>query len=81
MLEMTKKKPLSDQLRQALRDADETRYAIAKAIRVTEGQLCRFLQGGWLTQETMDRLAGHLDLVVTTRSSTTATKPKRRRSK
>ena len=78
---MAKKQRLSDQLRQALRDAGETRYAISRSTGIAEGQLCRFLQGFWLTQQTMDALAEHLDLVVMPRSSTTAHKPKRRRSK
>ena len=78
---MIKKQRLSDQLRQALRDAGETRYAISKATGITEGQLCKFLQGTWFTQETMDKLAAHLDLVVMPRSTTTASKSKQRRSK
>ena len=75
---MTERQRFSDQIRQALRDAGETRYSISKATGIKQGQLCRFLQGFWLTQQTMDRLAAHLDLVVMPRSSTTAAKSKQK---
>ena len=59
----------SDQIRDALRNAGETRYSISKATRITQGQLSKFLRGTWLNQSTMDDLASHLDLVVMPRST------------
>ena len=59
---------LSDQIRQALRDTNESRYAIARATGVSQSQLSRFLGGRWLAEATLDRLAEHLDLVVMPRS-------------
>lgn len=73
---MTEKQRFSDQIRQALRDAGETRYSISMATGIAQGQLSKFLRGTWLTQTTMDRLAGHLDLVVMPRIKQQST-PKR----
>ena len=66
--DMAKRKPLSDQLRDAVRNADVTRYRIAQATGVTEGQLCRFVHGqSRLSLDTIDVLAKYLELEVVQR--------------
>ncbi len=65
---MIKRKPLSEQLREAVRDADVTRYRIAQDTGVTEGQLCRFVHGqSRLSLDTIDVLAKYLELEVVQR--------------
>jgi transcriptional regulator with XRE-family HTH domain len=52
----------SDELRRAVDDCGLTRYRIAKALGVSESLLSRFMSGEWLGQESLDALAGLLDL-------------------
>ena len=66
---MAKSKPLSEQLRDAVRNADVTRYRIAQDTGITEGQLCRFVHGqSRLTLDTIDVLAEYLGLELVQRS-------------
>jgi len=70
---MAKRKPLSEQLRDAVRNADVSRYRISQDTGITEGQLCRFVHGqSRLSLDTIDLLAEYLELEVVRR-------PKRRR--
>lgn len=66
---MTKERlSFSEQIREAIQDADETRYAIAKATGIAESALSRFMSGErGLTTETLDKLAEHLGLEVVKR--------------
>lgn len=63
---MAKKRfKLSDQIRQAVENCGETRYAIAKATGIDQATLSRFMNGErGLPMKTLDRLADHLDLNV-----------------
>jgi transcriptional regulator with XRE-family HTH domain len=55
----------TDQIRFAIQDSGVSRYALSKRTGVTQAALCRFMkrQTG-LTTDTLDRLAGELDLRV-----------------
>jgi len=65
---MGKRKPLSEQLRDTVRNADVTRYRIAQDTGITEGQLCRFVHGqSRLSLDTIDVLAKYLELEVVQR--------------
>ena len=65
---MAKKKPLSEQLRDAVRNAGVSRYRIAQDTGITEGQLCRFVHGqSRLTLDTIDVLAEYLKLDIVPR--------------
>jgi len=68
---MAKRKPLSEQLRDAVRNADVSRYRISQDTGITEGQLCVHGQSR-LSLDTIDLLAEYLELEVVRR-------PKRRR--
>jgi transcriptional regulator with XRE-family HTH domain len=62
-----KRFPLSEQIRQAVRDCGLTRYAISKATGIAESTLSRFVAGErGLPLKTLDRLADFLDLNITT---------------
>ena len=55
---MAKKvQPLSDQLRAAVEASDLSRYRIAKEIGCSQALLSRFMSGGGLSFDVMDRLA------------------------
>lgn len=66
---MAKKNNLiSEQLREAIRDADVTRYRISKDTGITEAALSRFITGGsGLSLETIDILGEYLGLDITRR--------------
>ena len=69
---MAKKKPtrekLTDQVRQAIEDCDETRYAICKATGLDNATLCRFVSGErGLSMEALDTLAEYLELDIVCR--------------
>jgi plasmid maintenance system antidote protein VapI len=65
---MAKRKPLSEQLRDAVRKADVSRYRISQETGITEGQLCRFVHGeSGLTLDTIDILAEYLGLELVQR--------------
>ena len=62
-----KSKPISEQLRQAILNADKTRYRIAKETDVTEGQLSKFIHSkAKLTLDSIDRIGECLALELTT---------------
>ena len=63
---MSRKKPsFSDQIRQAIRDSELTRYRIAKETGVSESALSRFVNGERsLNLSTIDLLADLLGLEV-----------------
>jgi plasmid maintenance system antidote protein VapI len=65
---MGKRRPktkLSDEVRKAIDDSGESRYAIAKATGVDESALGKFYNGQrGITTDTLDRLAEHLELRI-----------------
>ncbi len=64
------KKPrlLTEQLRQAILDAGETRYAICKATGIGQDVLSRFMSGErGLSNRVMDRLGEYLKLELVSR--------------
>ena len=63
---MAKRKRFSEQLRAAVDASGRSRYRISKQLGVTEGAMSRFMAGGGLSFDTLDRLAELLDLHVTT---------------
>src|SRR5262249_48013798 len=56
---------LSDQIRVAIDSSELSRYAICKAIGLNQGTLSRFMRGGGLSLDTIDRLGELLNLNVT----------------
>jgi transcriptional regulator with XRE-family HTH domain len=63
-----KRTPLSDEIRQAMANCGQTRYAISKGTGIAESTLSRFMAGErGLPMKTLDRLADYLDLHVVTR--------------
>jgi plasmid maintenance system antidote protein VapI len=65
---MGKRRPktkLSDEVRKAIDDSGESRYAIAKATGIDESALGKFYNGQrGITTDTLDRLAEHLKLRI-----------------
>jgi plasmid maintenance system antidote protein VapI len=65
---MGKRRPktkLSDEVRKAIDDSGESRYAIAKATGIDESALGKFYNGQrGITTDTLDRLAEHLELRI-----------------
>ena len=62
-----KRIPLSGEIRQALANCGQTRYAISKGTGIAESTLSRFMAGErGLPTKTLDKLADYLDLHVTT---------------
>lgn len=60
---------LSDQIRKAVDDSGESRYAICKAIGIDQGQLSRFMAGKMgLSMVKLDALAEYLELDIIVRS-------------
>ncbi|TWU27597.1 helix-turn-helix domain-containing protein [Bythopirellula polymerisocia] len=58
-----KKKPLSEQLRAAILDADCSRYAIFKATGIDQSALSKFVHGErTLSLNAIDRIAEFLEL-------------------
>jgi transcriptional regulator with XRE-family HTH domain len=58
---------LSDQIRQAIENCGETRYAIWKATGISQETLSRFMSGErGLPTKTLDKVAEYLDLNITT---------------
>jgi hypothetical protein len=55
----------SDQLRQAVRDSELTRYAISVRTRIDQGTLCRFIRGErGMSLDSVDRLMECLGLEI-----------------
>jgi len=66
--DMARHKSISEQLRQAVMTAPESRYHISKATGISQGQLSRFVNhGSRLTLNTVDLLAAHLGLELVQR--------------
>lgn len=66
------KRSFSDQFRDAVLNAGETRYAIAKATGISESILSRFVHGkSGLSMDYMDRIAAHLNLELVTKPKKT----------
>lgn len=66
-------KRFSEQFREAIDASGMSRYAICKAVGMTQGAMSRFMAGkGGLSLDTIDKLAELLELTV-------AKKPKRKR--
>lgn len=58
-------KKLSDQLRQAIEEADVSRYEIARQTGVSETTLCRFVSGErGISVDAMDRIGQYLGLAI-----------------
>jgi transcriptional regulator with XRE-family HTH domain len=58
---------LSDQIRRAIDNCGQTRYAISKATGISESTLSLFMSGErGLPMKTLDILADYLDLNITT---------------
>ena len=63
----TKRKKLSDQIRQAIETCAVSRYRIAKETGISEPTLSRFMSGErGLTMKALDILADFLELNITT---------------
>jgi transcriptional regulator with XRE-family HTH domain len=57
---------LSDQLRRAVENCGQTRYAISKATGIAEATLSRFMAGErGLPMKTLDKLADYLNVNIT----------------
>lgn len=64
---MAKAKKLSEQVRDAILQADVSRYAIAKATGVSQPTLSRFVHGErGLSIDALDRIGLYLGLSITT---------------
>ena len=64
------KKPLSEQIRDAISNAEVSRYRISKATGITEAALSRFLHGkSGISLDTLDILGEYLGLDITTRKT------------
>lgn len=66
-MNMAKREPkkLTDQLRQAIDDSGETRYAIAKATGIDESALAKFYNGHrGLSMDALNRLGEYLGLRI-----------------
>ncbi len=66
------KRSFSDQFREAVLNAGETRYSISKATGISESILSRFVHGkAGLSMDYMDRLAAHLGLKLIAKTKKT----------
>ena len=64
----TKRQPISEQLKDAILNADISRYRIAKETGLTEAGLSRFVNGvAGLSLESIDKVGECLGLEITTR--------------
>jgi transcriptional regulator with XRE-family HTH domain len=62
---MSKSKPLSDQLREAVRNSAHSRYQISQATGISQGNLSRFVHGtAGLSLDSLDLLCEYLGLRV-----------------
>lgn len=63
-----KRRKMSDQIRELVRASGHSQYAICKATGIDPGAMCHFLAGHrGLSLESLDALAGFLDLEVVAR--------------
>ena len=59
--------PLSEQIRQAVKASGQSQYAICQATGIDKATMSRFVAGiRGLPMNTLDRLADHLNLNITT---------------
>jgi hypothetical protein len=58
------RRKLSDRVRDAVDACGRSRYAVCKAIGLNQGTLSRFMKGGGLSLDSLDRLAEFLRLDV-----------------
>ena len=57
--------PLTEQLRQAILNCGQTRYAISKATGIGQDKLCRFMNGErGVSMSVMDKLGEYLGLHI-----------------
>jgi transcriptional regulator with XRE-family HTH domain len=61
------RRKLSDQIRAAVKNSGMTRYRISADSGVQQSTLSRFLRGGGMSLDTLDRLADLLGLEVVVR--------------
>jgi len=70
-----KRKPLSEQLRSAILNADVSRYRIAKETGLTEAGLSRFVNRvSGLSLESIDKIGNYLRIEITTPNKTLRTR-------
>lgn len=75
---MATRKPLSKQLKDAILNADVSRYRIAQETGITEAALSRFVNGvAGLSLDSIDTIGEYLGLEITTRKQ----KPRTRKGK
>lgn len=68
MAKRKRKATLTDQLRRAIDQSGQSRYAICKALDIDQGQLSKFMHGQrGLGLDVLDRLCAHLDLEIRNR--------------
>jgi hypothetical protein len=72
--------PLTHQLRRAILDSGQSRYAIAKATGIDAAALCRFMQGAGLSMQSIDALGQHLGVELVARRAAKR-RPKKDRPK
>jgi transcriptional regulator with XRE-family HTH domain len=58
-------KPFSEQLKDAIRKSDMSRYRICQEIGLSQSTMSRFLNGkGWLSIQSIDQVGKLLNLVI-----------------
>jgi hypothetical protein len=73
----TSRTKLSDQVRQAIEECGETRYAICKATGLDNATLCRFISGErGLSMNALDTVAEYLELDIVRRRRTSKVRAK-----
>jgi hypothetical protein len=55
---------LSDQLRRIIAEGDKSRYRIWRETGVAQETLCRFMAGGGLSMEALDKVGEYLGLRI-----------------
>ena len=64
-MKVRKPTSFSDQIRAAITNSGQSRYAICKATGIDAGAMCHFIAGHrGLSLDSLDALAAHLGLVV-----------------
>jgi len=58
---------LTDQIRRAVDQSGQSRYQLCKALGIYQSSMSRFMHGGGLSSETLDKLAALLGLEVKAR--------------
>jgi predicted transcriptional regulator len=54
----------SSQLREAVRMSGISRYKISKDTGIGQATLCRFLQGAWMSEDNLNKLAKRLGWTI-----------------